>query len=255
MSEPEDDATQTTREEDVLSYEIYFWIVRSINEKGVVKLSDLRKLYQKSTTKDKTVQIRPLQEILKLVNDNLLHFQGWSAVMQDDRITYVNLERKMTFNLAKPSETERILGLLEITLMYIFVAIKPSAKSPGVTHDELMAYLEATITAGDDHKLSQVETELLKKLISPNARAEFVKKGYISYSKSVENDEEVFRYEWGPTSRQSVDPVQLVQMFQKMTGMDSNQLKEQFKRAAELKAQQSLAIEDGVVLMKRGQIK
>lgn len=255
MSESEDDATQTTREEDVLSYEIYFWIVRSINEKGVVKISDLRKLYQKSVTKDKTVQIRPLPEILKLVNDNLLHFQGWNAVMQDDRITYLNLDRKKAFNMTKPSETERVLGLLEITLMYIFVATKPSAKSPGVTHDELMSFLETTASTRDGHKLTQAQTELLKKLIAPNGRADFVKKGYLSFSKSVENDEEVFRYEWGPTSRQSVDPVQLVQMFQKMTSMNSNQLKEQIKRAAELKTEQMVAIEDGVVFPKRGQTK
>uniref|UniRef100_A0A1I7TKL5 MAGE domain-containing protein n=1 Tax=Caenorhabditis tropicalis TaxID=1561998 RepID=A0A1I7TKL5_9PELO len=250
MSDDED--IQTSREEDVLSYEIFFWIVRTINEKGVVKISELRKLYQKVVAKDKSLQIRPLQELLNLVNENLLHWQGWSAVMQDDRMTYVKIDGKKSFNKAVSSETERTLGLLEIVLMYVFVSTKPNSQHPGVPHDDLMAFLESSMSIHDDQKLPQSQLDSLKKLISPSPRADFIKKGYLSFSKSMENEEEVFRYEWGVAARQTVDAVQLVKVFQKLTGMEPTQLKEQMERAKLLESEQEESIKRGAVLPTRG---
>ncbi|PIC55859.1 hypothetical protein B9Z55_000960 [Caenorhabditis nigoni] len=237
-SESEDDA-QTSREEDVLAYEIFFWIIHGMSDKGFVKISELRKLYQKAVTKNRSIQYRSLQEILKIVNKNLAQWQGWDAVLQDDRLTYVNLNEQKVFKANLASETERTLGVLKNALMYIFVATKPNATHPGVTHEELMSYMEASMSTHPDHKLTSEHMELLKKQIAPNPRADFIRKGYLVFSKAVnENEEEVFRYEWGPAALQTVDPVHLVQMFQKLTGVDATQLTEQLERAKELKAKQ-----------------
>ncbi|KAF1770269.1 hypothetical protein GCK72_002087 [Caenorhabditis remanei] len=252
-SESDDEATAISREEGVLSYELYFWIVRSICEKGVVKISDLRKLYQTAVNKDRSVQYRPLQDVLKLVNENLLHWQGWKAVLQDDRLTYVDDNGPKTFNEVLANETERTLGVLKNALMYVFMATKPSSAHPGVIHDELMTYMETSMSTHADHKLTQEHREILKKQISPNVRADFIRKGYLAFSKAVnENDEEVIRYEWGPTAYQNVDPMELVLLFQKLTGMDSAQLAEQTERARELKKNQMEAIQKGAVLQTRG---
>lgn len=254
MSDVSDDdaGAPISREEDILSFEIYFWIVRTINEKGFVKLSEVKKIHSAAVAKDKTVQYRSLAEILKLVNDNLSHWQGWSAVMQEDRITYVSLDSKNSSNFQVASETERTLGLLKTALTYVFVATKPSSKHPGVQHEELMTYLRTILSTQDDHSLTESQKDMLKKLIAPNARADFIKKGYLAFHKSVENDEEVFRYVWGPTARQTIDPVQLLQVFQKLTGVSPGELKEQTERANILKAEQLELIKRGVVLTTRG---
>lgn len=253
MSDSEDDATPVSREEGVLSNEIYFWIVRGICEKGVVKISELRKLYQNAVAKSRSAQYRPLPELLKLVNENLLHFQGWSAVMQDDRLTYVDVVGGKSYNETTANETERTLGVLKNALMYVFMATKPNSAQPGVTHEELLTYMETSMSTHADHKLTREHLETLKKQISPNSRADFIRKGYLSFSKAGnESEEDVFRYEWGPTALQTVDPTELVLIFQKMTGMDPDQLKEQRERAIALKMKQSEAIKHGAVLQTRG---
>lgn len=234
-------------------YGVRSWIVRCICEKGVVKISELRKIYQSTVVKDRSVQFRPLPGVLKAVNENLLHWQGWNAVIQDDRLTYVNVNGDAP-NEVRASETERTLGLLKNVLMYVFVATKPQSKHPGVAQEDLMSYMEASMSTHSDRKLSLDHMEFLKKLIAPNARSEFIKKGYLAFTKSVnENDEEVFRYEWGPAARQTVDPLALVQTFQQLTGMKPEMLKEQTERANELKAEQVAAVTRGGVLRTRGQ--
>lgn len=253
MSGSDDDAIQTSREDDVLAYEIYFWIIRNISEKGAAKISELRKLYQKTVTKDRSVQYRSLQDMLKFVNKNLAHWQGWNAVLHDDRLSYVSLNDQKAFNEARASETDRTLGVLKNALMYVFMATKPNSSYPGVMHDELMTYMETSISTHADHQLTKEHAELLKKQIAPNSRADFIRKGYLTFSKSVnENDEEVFRYEWGPAANLTVDPVNLVEVFQKLTGMDETQLKEQIERAKELKQKQLEAIKRGAIIPTRG---
>ncbi|CAI2304983.1 unnamed protein product [Caenorhabditis sp. 36 PRJEB53466] len=251
--EENDNTSQITREEERLSYEIYYYINNTICERGVVKISDLKKIYQKAVSNDKSIAFRPLQDVLKTINENFIHWQGWRAVQCDDRITYVDVHKKGSGGDTLPNETERVIGVLKNALMYVFVATKPSSRFPGVTHEDLMNYMESSLSTSADHKLSQSHMELLKKQIAPNARADFIRKGYLTFSKSVnENDEEVFRYEWGPTARQSVDPTELVRLFQKLTGMSSSQLKEQTERAVEMKTYQLDAAKNGVVITTRG---
>uniref|UniRef100_A0A8R1I3E5 MAGE domain-containing protein n=1 Tax=Caenorhabditis japonica TaxID=281687 RepID=A0A8R1I3E5_CAEJA len=222
-------------------------------EKGVVKISDLRKLYQKNVSNDKTVVYRPFVDLLGTVNENLRHWHGWGAVLEEDRLSYVDLNGREPTANSTPDETERIIGVLKNALMFVFVATKPASKNSGVAHDDLMTYLESSISTSVDHKLSSSDMEMLKKQISPNPRAEFIRKGYLSFSKSVnENDEEIYRYEWGPAARQTVDPLELVQVFLKLTGMNPAQMKEQIARAHALRNEQIEAMEKGAVLQTRG---
>ncbi|CAI5438831.1 unnamed protein product [Caenorhabditis angaria] len=237
MSDRDDEPAQGSREDSRFTAEIYLYLLQELGKRGFVKMADLRKIYATEKSKDGSLYFRPLKEIIKDVEVRFWYFLKWKLSVNEDKICFVNMLKPPPNEQKISNENHRLNGILKAALMYLFVAKTPNAKDPDVLADDLMQFLEIVCSSGD--KITEVESGYLKKLIAPNNKAHFVKNGWISFSKSRnENDEEIFRYDWGPNAKQNVDPMKLVELFQATTNSSTSCLTEQVKRAMDMKEHQ-----------------
>ncbi|CAB3410790.1 unnamed protein product [Caenorhabditis bovis] len=219
MSDTENDALSLTREEARLTTELFVYIVETL----VLVSRNVTISYIYVADAKKVCEAQRSEKNL---------------FINDDKICFVNLLKMPITEQNMSEESHKINGILKAALMYIFVAKNNTGMEKGVLFEEIIQFLEVLCTRNND-KLNTEQMNLIKKYIAPNNKAIFIKNGWISFTKSNnENDEDEFRMDWGPVAQQSVDPTKLLELFQNQTDFPVSNLLEQTKRAMELKGYQ-----------------
>ncbi|VDD90521.1 unnamed protein product [Enterobius vermicularis] len=213
----------TYEREELRGVAIHYLLLAQDKKHGLVKLSDLKKVFPK--TYDKKTVIGILDEVVREMKDL---FGIEVCVVDTGKGTFVLLKNEIDSGVPYLDSTvdsgdkleNAKKGVLLAVLMYIFMAKNPEIPSSSVTSTAVSDFLE---TLG----LNNIQQLDLEKLISPKPTAEFITEGWIDFEKSSDRDgnESVF-YSWGPRAKACVDPKKVFELFCAIDGGDPEEWKD-----------------------------
>ncbi|VDN51965.1 unnamed protein product [Dracunculus medinensis] len=208
---------------------------QSEETKGIIKDSDLRGIFPKTTSKDTR------QRIMEQLIERLDSIFGIKLVsISNEQINYWIAKNNLSIDVGTffsgnsfySIEEEAKYGILISALMFLFMAKNPKLVNSTVTENALLSFLHKMGFDGND--ISKKNIIDIAKLISPKPSAEFVSKGWISYEKLVDkNGVETVIYKWGPRAHAVINPLEILKLFCKIDKSELESWKNHYDLAME----------------------